>query len=470
MWATIGSGRPWSGFVTNRRKDGGFYWVRANVTPLMGSHGPTGYMSVRTVPWRADVQACEALYATMRSEAASGVLVHRLHHGAVVSSALGARLSRRLRPGLGLRMAWANAAVLVAVGAAAGASWPVLLAGSAAGAAALSWYTLRQTQRPLATLLDFANRMAAGDLTQPAPALRGGTIGDLAGALQQLNVNLRALTRDMRDEVHNMHGATSEIARGNIDLSSRTESQAASLEQTAASMDQITVTVRSSADSAQQAVTLTNEANGATRAGGEAVERMSLTMQGISEASLKIRDIIGVIESIAFQTNILALNAAVEAARAGDQGRGFAVVAAEVRSLAQRTGGAAKEVRQLIADAADRVDRGAEQTRAALDTMQRARTTVERVTQMVSEISMATKEQLQGISQVNEAVTQMDTLTQQNAALVEQTAAAAEALSLQADEVASSMKLFHIDDGHAAPPDAVALRRAAKAGTELAAA
>jgi aerotaxis receptor len=463
MWETIGSGRPWSALVKNRRKDGTYYWVRANVTPLMGSHGPTGYLSVRTVPTRADVQACDALYATMRAEAAAGVLVHRLHHGEVVTSTFADRFARLLRPGLGQRMAWANGAVLIAVGAAAGASWPALLGGSAVGAAALSWFMLRQTQRPLSGLLDFANRMAAGDLTQTVPAEHGGMVGELARALRQLNVNLRALTRDMRDEIVNMHGATTEIARGNSDLSSRTESQAASLQQTAASMDEITGTVRSSADSAQQAVALTTEANGATRAGGEAVERMSLTMHGISEASQKIRDIIGVIESIAFQTNILALNAAVEAARAGDHGRGFAVVAAEVRSLAQRTGGAAKEVRQLIADAADKVDRGAEQTRDALDTMQRAQATVEHVTQMVREISMATKEQLQGISQVNEAVTQMDTITQQNAALVEQTAAAAEALTLQADEVASSMKLFHLESDSGKTDDAVALRRAARA-------
>jgi methyl-accepting chemotaxis protein len=215
-------------------------------------------------------------------------------------------------------------------------------------------------------------------------------------------------------------------------------------------MSQITATVRSSVQAAQLASQLATEADGVTQDGSRAVSQLSQTMQVISEASRRIQDIIGVIEGIAFQTNLLALNAAVEAARAGEQGRGFAVVAAEVRQLAQRTGDAAKEVRDLLADSASKVELGATQTGDALRTMDKVLGTVRRVTQAVGEIGVASNEQLQGISQINDAVSQLDAITQQNAALVEQTAAAADALRMQADGVAATVRLFHLD-GRTAP-------------------
>jgi aerotaxis receptor len=259
-----------------------------------------------------------------------------------------------------------------------------------------------------------------------------------------------------------MRDATAEIAAGNQDLSSRTESQASSLEETAASMEQITGTVKLSVDSAQQAAVLAEQTIAVAQRSSEAVGQVTDTMHRISESSHRIGEIIQVIDSIAFQTNILALNAAVEAARAGEQGRGFAVVAAEVRALAQRTTGAAKEIKQLIDESTDKVQAGNRLTEAAQQTMRDALESVRQVGTMIGEISSGAREQLAGISQINEAMAQMDTITQQNAALVEEIAASAMQLQGQASTVAETVQVFRLGHGDVAMQDAVALRRAAK--------
>jgi aerotaxis receptor len=287
--------------------------------------------------------------------------------------------------------------------------------------------------------------MAAGDLTQSFEASGQDTLGRLGKALSQLNVNLRSIVRDARNEVLHMRDATREIAAGNQDLSARTESQAASLEETASSMEQITSTVRNSATSARQAAQLASEASAVTQRGSDAINQVTRTMHVISDSSRRIGEIISVIDGIAFQTNILALNAAVEAARAGEQGRGFAVVASEVRSLAQRTTAAAREIKQLIEDSAEKVEAGNRLTEEAQKTMDGALATVKRVTHVIEEISTGASEQLSGISQVNEAVSQMDSITQQNAALVEEIAASAVQLQCQAVAVSESVQVFKLD-------------------------
>ena len=465
MWDCISRGQPWSAPVKNRRKDGSFYWVMANVTPLMQGGQPVGYMSVRTQPERAAIEAAEALYARMRTEKEGGRLVHRLAAGEVQRDTFAARLGRRLRPGLALQVG-AVAGVLAAAGAAAGrAPWYVVLASGAVATALSTLVVQRLALAPLNTLLDFANRMAAGDLTQRLPAHGSAVTGQLAKALNQLNVNLRSIVRDARNEVEQMHGATGEIASGNQDLSSRTEAEASNLEETASSMEQITGTVRQSADAANQAAQLAGEASTVTERGSQAVLEVSETMRVISDSSRRIGEIISVIEGIAFQTNILALNAAVEAARAGEQGRGFAVVAGEVRALAQRSSTAAKEIKQLIVDSGAKVELGNRLTESARATMENALATVQNVCTVVAEISHGAKEQLDGISQVNSAVAQIDSITQQNAALVEQIAAAAAQLQQKATTVRESVSVFHLDARDAAQaPDAVALRRTARAG------
>ncbi|MFO1274118.1 MAG: methyl-accepting chemotaxis protein [Rubrivivax sp.] len=463
LWATIESGQPWSAPVKNRRKDGRYYWVMANVTPLMKDGRPVGYLSVRTEPSRETVEAAEALFATMRAERAAGMLVHRLQGGELVRDTPAARLARRLRPGCPRGWArpppWSRPAARLAGGAAVWAA----LGAAAASAALMAFAVSRWVLAPMDRLLQFANGMAACDLTQRLAAGGSDSAGRMARALNQLNVNLRAVVRDARDQVDHMRSATGEIAAGNQDLSARTEAQASNLQQTAASMEQITGTVRQSADAAVQAARLAEQATGVTQRGSAAVQEVNLTMQAISDASGRIGEIIQVIEGIALQTNILALNAAVEAARAGEQGRGFAVVAGEVRALAQRSSAAAREVRQLIADSIGKVEQGGRLTEAARTTMAEALQTVQQVGGVVGEISRGATQQLDGISQVNGAVAQIDGITQQNAALVEQVAAAADQLRAKAVTVSEAVAVFHLDEHETLQlPDAVALRRAAR--------
>ena len=472
MWETIASGNPWSAPVKNRRKDGTFYWVMANVTPLMQGDQPTGYMSVRTEATRDQIQAADQLYRQMQAEKQAGTLVHVLREGQIVKNTLWGRMARAVQLGpLGKIMLCTLLLVFASWGAAllgghtmtvaAGAAWlgVVLLA------LGMAVYLHRATVAPLSQMLRWANRMAAGDLTQKIAASRSDTVGQLHKALAQLNVNLLSIVRDARQESEHMQLSTREIAQGNQDLSERTEAQASNLEQTAASMEEITGTVKQTAESARQAAVLATQATQVAERSSEAVDGVASTMKQIQTASGRISEITQLIDSIAFQTNILALNAAVEAARAGEQGRGFAVVASEVRSLSHRTLSAAKEIRQLIDDSATKVSEGHAKTDAAQKTMTESLELVRRVNTLIGEIHSASNEQLSGISQVNAAVAQLDTITQQNAALVEENAASAMQLNGQAQTMTETVQVFRIDaSAPSQARDAVALRKEMKAG------
>ena len=473
MWQTIASGVPWSAAVKNRRKDGSFYWVMANVTPLMQGDQPSGFMSVRTEARREQIQAAEKLYGQMRAEKEAGALVHTLQQARVVKNTLSARVGRLLQPGLMAKLVLCTLLLVLCAWGAASLGGQTLSLGAGAAwlgvvvlAVGMAIYLHNVTVAPLLQMLRWANRMAAGDLTQTFDSTRADTMGQLQKALAQLNVNLLSIVRDARQESEHMQVSTREIAQGNQELSSRTEAQASNLEQTAASMEQITGTVKQTADSARQATVLATQATEVAERSSHAVDGVAVTMKQIQTASGRISEITQLIDSIAFQTNILALNAAVEAARAGEQGRGFAVVASEVRSLSHRTLAAAKEIRQLIDDSATKVNEGHEKTDAAQKTMAESLELVRQVNTLIGEIHSASNEQLSGISQVNAAVAQLDTITQQNAALVEENAASAMQLHGLAQTVTETVQVFRIDaSAPAQQRDAVALRKEMKKGS-----
>jgi methyl-accepting chemotaxis protein len=333
----------------------------------------------------------------------------------------------------------------------------IFMAGLASiSGAVLSWVTTRSVTRPLAQAIEASHRVAEGDLSHRLDSRRGDELGDLMRSLDRMSDQLKKSMRAVSESSQSIRSASVEIAGGNADLSTRTEQTAMNLQQTASSMEQLTGTVRQSAESARQASQLAQSAVDVAQRGGSVVADVVSTMQEIDASSKKIADIIGTIDAIAFQTNILALNAAVEAARAGEQGRGFAVVAGEVRSLAQRSAGAAKEIKVLIGASVDKAASGARLVGQAGSTMTEIIASVQRVTDTIAEISAATGEQSTGIGAVNSAISALDAMTQQNAALVEQSAAAADSLKSQAGRLNGLVAEFRLGDSHetaaAVPP------------------
>ena len=330
------------------------------------------------------------------------------------------------------------------------AKWLILLltGGSMAAGMLIAWRLTRSITDPLREAVSAAQRVASGDLSGRIEARSNDESGQLLAALSKMTDSLVEVVGNVRQASDSIATGSSEIASGNLDLSQRTEEQASALEQTASSMEELGTTVRQNADNANQANQLALGASAVAIKGGEVVNKVVGTMKGINDSSRKIADIIGVIDGIAFQTNILALNAAVEAARAGEQGRGFAVVASEVRSLAQRSAEAAKEIKALISASVGRVEEGTKLVDEAGVTMTEIVTAIRRVTDIMGEISNASAEQSAGVAQVGEAVTQMDQATQQNAALVEESAAAAESLKLQAQNLVQAVAVFKLTLGH----------------------
>jgi methyl-accepting chemotaxis protein len=308
-------------------------------------------------------------------------------------------------------------------------------------------WVVRGISRPLSQAVTLAQGVAAGDLTQRIAVESQDETGQLLAALRDMNDSLARTVGQVRAGTETITTASREIASGNADLSARTEEQASALEKTAFAMDQLTGTVKQNADNARQANQLVVSASGHAQKGGDVVGQVVNTMGSIKESSRKIADIIGVIDGIAFQTNILALNAAVEAARAGEQGRGFAVVAAEVRNLAQRSANAAKEIKELIGDSVEKVDEGGRLVDAAGKTMGDIVSSVQHVADIMAEISAASEEQSAGIEEIHRSIAQMDRMTQQNAALVEEAAAAAQSMQDQAMTLAQSVAVFKLEQG-----------------------
>jgi aerotaxis receptor len=450
LWATLKSGTPWTGCVKNLRKDGRFFWVRSNVSPILENGRITGYMAVRVKPTAEEVAAAQAAYAAMRAGRARHLAIEG---GDVVRvDLLGRLMQGALRSSLGTRL-WLAAALLASLFVAialtgvgsesSGALWSLCGLGVALAALAGGYFNASLV-RPLQTMTQIAQRVAAGDLEARFAEAGEGDLRRLARSVNQMNAKLIGVLRDARTSLDRVLDATAEVARASDELAGRTEEQASSLEQTAASMEQMNATVGNNAENARNAAQLSAGAADVAQRGGEAVRAVVGTMGGISESSRRMTEIVGVIDSIAFQTNILALNAAVEAARAGEQGRGFAVVAAEVRGLAQRSAAAAKEIKALIEESVSRVEAGSRQAQDAGRTMDGIVQSVERTTRLVAEITSASQEQSQGIAQVADTVSQLERTTQQNASMVEQVANAVETLRAQADQILEAMAAFRL--------------------------
>jgi aerotaxis receptor len=460
LWRSLKAGHPWTGLVKNRCKNGNYYWVKANITPIRDAGRTIGYMSVRVRPEREQVARAEQAYRAIRQQPKDKPGL-KIRHGEVVQPGLRGLLGRVRHLSLAMRI-WASTSLVNTL--LAGVCLASLL-GSDGRNTVLSygifgatfvglivnvflWYTLRVGMlQPLNRALHGARSIAAGDLSARFDTDSTDEVGQLLRALQQMNSNLIATIRDVRLNVETMAVATRQIAAGNADLSGRTEAQAASLEETASSIEQFAATVKQNADNSVEANTLAVNASHVAQEGGVIVADVIATMDDINNSSKKIVDIISLIEGIAFQTNILALNAAVEAARAGEQGRGFAVVAGEVRNLAQRSATAAKDIKNLIDMSVGKVSAGMVQVHRAGSTMEQVVQSVQQVTAIMQDISIASREQSIGVDQVNSAIAHLDQVTQQNAALVEQAAAAAASLAQEATGLSQAVSLFNF--GHA---------------------
>ncbi len=443
MWKTLKKGVSWSALVKNRRCNGDHYWVRANATPVRRNGELVGYMSVRTKPSAGEVEAAENLYRAFREGRARGLAFHM---GLVVRKGILRPLSWMQTIGLGTRaygpVLWTF--LSMAVAALVGADINVLLGVGVLTSLACVLWLQRQVVAPLRLVLRVAQNAAAGNPERNVSLNRVDEIGLLLRAVNQSSLNLRSLVDDVSVQIDGLKGSTETIKDGNLKLSDRTSQQASALEQTSASMEQLGSTARQNADNARQANQLAASASSVAVQGGEVVSQVVQTMKDINTSSKKISDIIGVIDGIAFQTNILALNAAVEAARAGEQGRGFAVVAAEVRNLAQRSAEAAKEIKGLIMASVERVEQGTALVDQAGSTMHEVVASIRRVTDIVGEISSASAEQNAGVSQVSEAVIQMDQATQQNAALVEASTGLVGGLHHQAQQLQEAVSVFQV--------------------------
>ncbi|MEG2031953.1 MAG: methyl-accepting chemotaxis protein [Janthinobacterium sp.] len=450
FWRTIKSGKAWTGMVKNRCKNGDYYWVEANAAPMLENGKMVGYTSIRVKPSREQVAAAEQAYRAIKS----GSKAIEVREGAAVPRSSLRRLN--LLALLSLRARMALVFGVLALLFAATPAWSYAATGQAGmlvlltalcgvlSCAAGGYALQRAAVAPLGRMRADIERMSAGDLSGAITASGDDELTAVVQALRVLQTNVKLLVGQIKESTGVVSRGAQEIAAGNADLSQRTESQASALEETASSMEELTGTVKQNADNAREANRLVSSASETARKGEQAVSQVIATMGSIQDSSRKIVDIIGVIDGIAFQTNILALNAAVEAARAGEQGRGFAVVASEVRSLAHRSAQAAKEIKVLIGDSVGKVETGSRLVQDAGKTMEAIEHSVRQVAGYMADITAASQEQSGGIEQINQAITQMDEVTQQNAALVEQAAAAASDMQRQAVQLALLVDSFQL--------------------------
>lgn len=464
LWQTLKQQRPWSGLIKNRRKDGGFYWVKARVIPLLENGRVNGYASVRVRPSTQEIHEAEQLYKAINEQGLHGF---RIREGQLQSTGWRAAartllqpLNRSLRASL-LRFGLLTGGLLALCAAlliGSGASGSYLLGGlGALGSAGLltlsyGWVVSRRMMQPLHSATHLAQQIATGNLLiELSPQhTRSQEVAQLYFYMDMMRKSLLGLARDVHQGIQASLDVSTRLEDGNQQLSSRTFAQSGALQRTAASMEQLTITVQQTADNARLANQLASQSLSTARRGGEVMQDMVNTMQDIHNSSERIGDIVTLIEGIAFQTNILALNAAVESARAGEAGRGFAVVAGEVRSLAQKSAQAAGEIKALVDDSLQRMAAGARHADRAGTTMDEIMQSVSDVTHLINEISTASNEQASGLAQINDAVATMDRDTNDNADLARSLGHTVNQLSQQALELKLSIQLLNTGHGRSA--------------------
>lgn len=456
LWRTLKAGEHWVGLVKNRRKNGDFYWVRAQVTPIVEAGRTLGYVSVRTRATPAAIARTAQAYALMASEKGGGVGIER---GRLYRRGPGRALVPRFADvaSAGLTAFFLLSALLVCcatglglyglsvaggdVGSLRGLLWAVPLLGLPA-LTALWLLNRRHLVRPLRDAVHFSVQIAAGNLAARLPEHRHGKTGELMATLDIMRRSLGSIARDVRDGIAVVSPAARDIAAGNEEMNDRAQRQASSLQQTASTMEQITAAVQQNTEHSRQARGLASESAQTVEANGELMGQVVESMARITQGSERMADIIEVIDGIAFQTNILALNASVEAARAGEQGRGFAVVASEVRTLAGRSADAAKEIRELISSSSNEIESGGDQVRQAGESMDALVRKVKQLSQLMTEINSASEEQNSGIAQVTAAIADMDTVMRQDADRVRATASGTARMRARVEELAHSAAVF----------------------------
>ncbi|NGM87596.1 PAS domain-containing protein [Parapusillimonas sp. SGNA-6] len=455
LWDTLHAGKPWLGLVKNRRKDGGFYWVLANVAPIFEHGEVTGYASVRVKASDEQIEAAQDFYDRINAGENTGYTVkegQRVRTGwRRLLDVVALPFADTLKAGMFRMAALSTGTIAVSAWFAATGGLPAehrawALAGI--GVATLAnlaygWRIAERMIKPLQGAAKIARQVAAGNLQIDIDTEQRGEVGNLYFYLDLMRKSLIGIASDVHAGAYSTARGAQILDASNTNLSARTEDQAASLQETAASMEELTVTVKQNADNAHLASQLANESMQTAKRGGTVVSDVVATMQGIHESSRRIGDIVSLIEEIAFQTNILALNAAVESARAGEAGRGFAVVAGEVRSLAQKSSSAAKEIKALIDESVNRMAVGSEQAERAGETMEEIVASVQRVTDIMGEISVASVQQSSGLEQINQAIAQMDGVTHQNAALVQDLGRTVRVLSNEAENLRVSIDVFN---------------------------